>query len=224
MPTASTTSGAAHVVPYVLFVAIGASAAVLPEPLRPWADPARAVAAAAALVFFARRGAYPDLAPAAPRRRGAGLLAVAAGVAAALLWMPLADLVPPLGARGGFDPRAAGDGAAVALLWAGRLLGSLAVVPFAEELLVRSFVPRYVDAPDGWSGRAVGSFTPASAAVSLALFTVSHPEWLAALAAGLLWTGLLAATGRLRDAVAAHAVANGLLAAWVVATGDTRWW
>jgi len=223
MATASTTSGGAHVVPYLLFVAIGAAAAVLPEPLRPWADPARAVAAAAALVLLARRGAYPELAASPPRRRGATSLAVAAGVGAALLWMPLADLVPRLGERGGFDAHAAGAAAAPAL-WAGRLLGSLAVAPLAEELFLRSFVPRFVDAPDDWRRRAVGTFTPASAAVSLVLFTVSHPEWLAALATGLLWTALLAATGRLRDAVVAHVVANALLAGWVVATGEARWW
>lgn len=214
---------ASHVVPYLLFVAIGAAAGILPEGLRPWADPARAVAAGAALVAFARRGGYPELRPAAPRRRGATGLAVAAGVAAALLWMPLADAVPALGGRGGFDAHAAGE-AAVPVLWAGRLAGTLLVAPFAEELLVRSFVPRWTDSAEDWRARAVGVFTPLSAAVSVGLFTVSHPEWLAALATGLLWTALLAATGRLRDAVLAHVVANALLAAWVVATGDARWW
>lgn len=212
-----------HVLPFVLFVAIGAAGAYLPDALRPWADPARAAAAGGALLWFARRGAYPELATVVTPARGASLLALGAGVAVGLLWIPLALVVPSLGARGGFDGDAAGP-AAAPLLWAARLAGSVLVVPFAEELFVRSFVPRFTDAADAWRERAVGTFTPLSAAVSAGLFTVCHPEWLAALVTAAVWTGLLARTRRLRDAVLAHAVANALLATWVVTTGDTRWW
>ena len=90
---------------------------------------------------------------------------------------------------------------------------------------MRSLVPRFVDAGDGdWRERPVGVFTPLSFAISVGLFTVTHPEWLAALVTGVLWTLLLMRTRRLRDAVLAHAVANGALAAWFLATGDMRWW
>jgi CAAX prenyl protease-like protein len=109
--------------------------------------------------------------------------------------------------------------------WAARLLGSVVVVPLAEELFVRSCVPRYVDAGDRpWNELPIGRFSPLAVIISLACFTLSHPEWLAALVVGALFTLLLAATGRLRDAVLAHAVANATLAAVVIGTGDTQWW
>src|SRR6185436_12822061 len=108
-------------------------------------------------------------------RRGATVLAVLAGVAVALLWMPLAEIVPRFGSRGGFDAQSA------PLLWAARVLESVLVIPLAEELFFRSFLPRFADAPEGWRARAVGLFTPLSAAVSVAFFAGTHPEWLAAL-------------------------------------------
>ena len=123
----------------VLFVALGFASTALPPELAAWADPARAVLAGAALVVFARRGAYRELATRATGARGAALLAVLAGLVAGAAWVPLAELVPALGARGGFDAENA-----TWVHWAGRLLGSLAVVPFAEELFVRDLVPAFL--------------------------------------------------------------------------------
>jgi CAAX prenyl protease-like protein len=220
-----------HLLPYLLFVAVGVIAAELPADLRVWADPLRAAAAAAALLWFARRGAYAELAVRATPFLGGGsasgararALAVASGLAVAAMWMPLADVVPSLGARGGFQAGAAGPESAW-LLWTARLAGSCVVVPFAEELFVRSALPRWIDDPDAWRTKPVGVFTMRAAAVSVVFFAGTHPEWLSALVAGLLWTWLLATTRRLSDVVLAHAVANTALAAWVVTTGETRWW
>jgi CAAX prenyl protease-like protein len=213
-----------HLLPYVLYVAPAAVAEHLPAGARPWVDPVRVLACAAALAVAARRGRYPELACEDSGQRRGLVLAVLCGVAVALLWMPLTEVVPVLGApRAGFRPEAAGA-AAAPLLWAARLTGFVVVIPCAEELFVRSLLPRWIDAPDAWRARPVGSFTPLSAAVSVAFFAATHPEWLAALAAGALWTGLLRSTGRLRHAVLSHAVANGLLAAWWTATGDRTWW
>lgn len=210
-----------HLLPYLLFVALGAAAPYLPDGMARYADAARAVGAALALVYFAHRGAYPELRPCASRMRGAVFAALAAGLAAGLIWVPLAELVPGLpGSRSGFDAADAGP-----VQWIARLLGSIAVVPFAEELLVRSYVPRFVDAGERpWTEHPVGRFSPLAVAVSLSLFTISHPEWLSALVVGALFTLLLSATGRLRDVVLAHAVANAVLAGIVIATGETHWW
>jgi len=215
-----------HVAPYALYAAIPFAGELLPEALRPWLDPLRAVVVAAALLLYWRRGAYPELRRRNAARPGAPLLALGAGVLVAVLWVPLALLVPPfLGERGGFDDAAAGEAAAPALL-AGRLLAFVVVVPLAEELFVRDFLPRILDAgpEEDWRGRPVGAFTPLSAGVSVAFFTLTHPEWLAALFTGALWTVLLTRTRRLTDAVVAHAVANAGLAAYVLLSGDTRWW
>lgn len=216
---------ASHALPYLLFVALGAAAEYLPAEVAPWVDPLRAVAVAAALWVFHRRGRYAELS-APPACRGATALALAAGLAVGLFWIPLTpDALPRFGDRTVFDPAAAGAGA-LPLLWAARLAGLVILVPLAEELFVRSLLPRWVDASQpgaDWRTRPPGSFTALSAGISIAFFTATHPEWLAALLTAVLWTGLLWRTRRLRDAVLAHAVANAVLAAWVLTTGDLRW-
>jgi uncharacterized protein len=205
-----------HALPYVLFVAIGAAIDVI----GPWADVVRVVVAGAALVLFARRGAYAEL-RARPTVVGAAA-GVAAGLVVAFAWVPLGELVPLLTAKGrtGLDPSTS------LVLTAFRIADMTLVVPFAEELFVRSALPRLVDARPGedWRARAVGAFTPLSGALSIGFFTVAHPEWLAALATALLWTALLARTRNLWTTIIAHAVANAGLATYVVVSGDTRWW
>ncbi|MCE9636077.1 MAG: CAAX prenyl protease-related protein [Planctomycetes bacterium] len=224
----TTPSIASHLLPYVLYVAPPAAADIAPEAVRAWLGPAGVVFAAAALVVFARRGAYAELGPTLRTATSftagrATALAIGMGLAAAALWMPLAEIVPRLGSRGGFDPGAAGDAARPAL-WAARLLGFVVVIPFAEELLVRSLLPRWADAQDDWAARPVGAMSRTAMAVSLVFFAGTHPEWLAALVVGGLWTALVVRTGRLRDAVTAHIVANGALAVVWAACGDTSWW
>jgi CAAX prenyl protease-like protein len=199
-----------HALPYALYLAPGAVAELLPDDARPWATPCSVLLSAAALSWFGARGAYAELRTSvAPR--GSTALALGAGLGVALLWLPLTALVPRLGTPVPFDPAAAGAGA-VPWLVAARVLGFVAVIPLAEELLVRSLLPRYVDTAEGWTARGIGEFTRLSAGVSIVFFTLTHSEWLAALVTGVLWTLLLARTRRLRDAVLAHAVANGLLA------------
>jgi CAAX prenyl protease-like protein len=209
-----------NLVPHFLPYAAYAAAGLVLGAASPWADAARIVVAGAALVLFARRGCYPELR--ARPTPGQTLAGIAAGVAVGAAWAPLAGLVPPLaeGARSGLDPSA--DLARTAL----RIASMVLVVPVAEELLVRSAVPRLVDAHGGpsWRERPVGDFTWVSAAVSVLLFTLTHPEWLAALVTGVVWTALLARTRNLRCVVLSHAVANAWLAGHVLVSGDRRWW
>jgi CAAX prenyl protease-like protein len=204
-----------HLLPYVALL-IGAALA----PFTPWIDVARALFVAGALVWFARRGAYPEL-RARPTAVGVAL-GVVAGLAVGAAWIPLAEIVPAVGstARTGLDP------SGPFVFTAFRVAGLVLVVPFAEELIVRSALPRFVDAKgaEDWRARPIGSFTVVSAAISVGFYTVTHPEWLAALAAGLLWTVLLAKTKNLWTVVISHAVANAWLAAHVLVTGDSRWW
>jgi len=215
------TSLLSHLLPYVLFVALGAIAGWLPPALEAWIDPLRVAAAGGALLFFWRRDAYTELKATPAQCKGAVFWALAAGLAAGLAWVPLAELSPwTLGSRGGFD-----GANATGLQWAARLAGTLLVVPFAEELLVRSLIPRYVDAGERpWRAHPVGQFSAMAFLISLAFFVFAHPEVLAAAVAGVLWTLLLMATRRLRDVILAHAVANGVLAIWVVWSGETSWW
>ncbi len=219
-----------YLLPYVLLV--GAQMAALelfPEHAsRVW--PLLALALTVVLVAFHRRGAYPELRVRETPARGATWLAVAAGLLSGLTWVPLTDVAPALdilgdgGGRGHFDAAALGT----QLTWlvvGSRLVTSIVLVPFAEELLVRSFVPRLADAGrTDWWELPVGRFSKLSFCVSVAFFTLTHPEWLAALVTGLLFTLLLMHTRRFRDVVIAHVLANAVLDGYVLLSGETRFW
>lgn len=207
-----------HALPYVAFVSVGSL-----EPwLGQWTDLVRVLATGLALLWFWMKGRYPELSAApSPLHAVAGIVA---GIAVGIAWVPLARIVPLLsvaGARDGPDPLLAGQ-----LVLSPKILAMVFVVPFAEELLVRSAIPRFFDAkPDAdWRANPVGVFTTLSASVSVAFFTLTHPEWLAALATGVLWTALLAWTRNLRVLVISHAVANAWLAVYIVKTGEKQWW
>lgn len=208
-----------HVVPYAAVAVCAALRGRVPA-FAPWADLAALAIGGAWLAAGLRARAYPEL-RSSPESRP--VLAAAAGLAVGLLWMPLASVVPTLSGRAGFDADAEG-GSLGPLLLAARISASVLLVPVAEELFVRSFLPRWVDSPDGWRAAAPGAASAFAWAVSVAFFAATHPEWLAALAAGLLWTALLRRTRSVRDAVLSHAVANAWLAGWVLVTGDRSWW
>ena len=56
------------------------------------------------------------------------------------------------------------------------------------------------------------------------LFVLAHTLWLAAIVAGLAYAWLYIHTEKLWVAVIAHAVTNGILGAWVLATGNWQFW
>ena len=107
----------------------------------------------------------------------------------------------------------------VTVRWAGAAL----LVPVMEELFWRSFLMRWIDRADF---AAVDPRTATVRAVMLSTFafTLVHTQWLAAVLAGLAYAALYRATGRLWNAVIAHAVTNAALGTWVVATGSWAYW
>jgi CAAX prenyl protease-like protein len=215
-----------HALPYLLFALLTASIEIAPDALRPWIDPVRTVLVGGALIVLARRGTYPELRVRETSARGALALAVATGLIVGAAWVPLTAATGSVGDRAGFDPDAGGASLAPVLLGF-RLLGFVVVTPVMEELFVRSLVPRVTDAlraDTEWRDRPAGAFTPLSFAVSVAFFTLSHPEYLAAAVTGAIWAALLLHTRRLRDCVLSHAIANAWLAVYIVATGEYQWW
>jgi CAAX prenyl protease-like protein len=104
-----------------------------------------------------------------------------------------------------------------------RLLGLAIVVPVMEELFWRSFLMRWIDNPDFLA------VTPAQASaraiiVSSVLFGFEHHLWLAGLIAGLVYGLLYVRTGNLWVPVISHAVTNGVLGVWILATGNWQFW
>ncbi|HEV3255997.1 MAG TPA: CAAX prenyl protease-related protein [Gemmataceae bacterium] len=104
-----------------------------------------------------------------------------------------------------------------------RLAGLALLVPVAEELFWRGFLLRWLIAPD-WQSQPIGRMTPLSFAVVTLLFTLAHPEWLAAAIYCALLNGLLYWTRDLWNCVVAHGVSNLVLGIYILAAGAWELW
>jgi len=137
----------------------------------------------------------------------------ALGIVVALAWLaPFSPAERPLVA------------ASVSTVWlVGRVVGSALVVPLCEELAFRGYLLRRLQGAD-FTSVAPRAWTWFALIFSSLLFGVLHGRWLAGTLAGLAYAVLLVRTGRLGEAVAAHAVTNGSIALWVLLTGDWSHW
>jgi CAAX prenyl protease-like protein len=162
---------------------------------------------------------------------------VAAGVLVGLIgiiaWIMLANLhfeqhltallpawLKPEG-RVAYNPFEELSGLAVWIFIAVRLVGIAILVPLAEELFWRGFLLRWLIDPE-WEKVPIGEYTFSSCMIVTAMFTLAHPEWLAAAVYCLLINGLLYWKRDLWQCIVAHAVSNLSLAIYVLLTAE--WW
>jgi exosortase E/protease (VPEID-CTERM system) len=113
---------------------------------------------------------------------------------------------------------------ALAAFWLiARILGSVVVVPVAEELAFRGYLlRRLIDA--NFTAVSPSHFTATSFLVSSVAFGALHGRWLAGILAGMIYAVAQYRRGQISDAIVAHAVTNGLLAAYVVIFGHWAFW
>jgi exosortase E/protease (VPEID-CTERM system) len=105
-----------------------------------------------------------------------------------------------------------------------RIVAAVVTVPLAEELAFRGFLARRL-VNRSFDGLPLGKLTVLSILISSLVFGFMHgQQWMVGTAAGLGYALLARYKGRLGDAVAAHAVSNLLLAAWVLTRGDWGLW
>jgi exosortase E/protease (VPEID-CTERM system) len=106
-----------------------------------------------------------------------------------------------------------------------RIVGAVAMVPVAEELAFRGFLLRRLEASD-FESVPWTTFAWAPFLISSAAFGIMHGErWLAGTIAGALFALVqIRPRGRIGDAIAAHAVANVLVAASVLIGGNWQLW
>jgi CAAX prenyl protease-like protein len=104
-----------------------------------------------------------------------------------------------------------------------RTLGSVVVVPLAEEIAFRGYLTRQLIAED-FQTIPVGTFTWFSYFMSSVVFGALHGRWLAGTIAGMLFALALYRRRRLMDAILAHATANGLITAYVLSTQNWSAW
>jgi len=110
-------------------------------------------------------------------------------------------------------------------LWiASRALTGILLVPIAEELAYRGYLMRRLRAED-FESVAFASVGWGSLLVTAVAFGVLHGTlWFPGIAAGVAYGLVLMRTGRMGEAVAAHATSNLLLAIWVLAAGQWQLW
>ena len=185
-----------------------------------WLDVLRAATVTAALIFFWR--GYGELRAASDVKPHQWLLAIGCGLAVFVAWIHFDDGWAVLGRTEGFDPTGA-DGEIHLGLAGLRLAESVLVVPVMEELFWRSFLLRWLDARD-FTAADPRRASPRAFALTAVLFASEHSLWFAGLVAGLLYNWLYKRTGNLWVPIASHAITNGALGIWILATGNWRLW
>ncbi|OGB06552.1 MAG: CAAX prenyl protease-related protein [Burkholderiales bacterium RIFCSPHIGHO2_12_FULL_69_20] len=215
-----------RILPFVAFMALLALRGMAPADDRwgfdtRWLYGLNLVVVGAMLVAWWRE--YGELAwQNAPTLREWGL-SIAVGLVVFVLWIhldaPWMQIGEPTAAFVPVDAQGQ-------LLWPQivvRWLGAALLVPVMEELFWRSFLMRWLQAPvfEGVDPRRTGA---KAVMLSTFVFMLAHPLWLAAIVAGLAYALLYRTTGKLWTAVVAHAVTNGALGVWVVASRQWQFW
>lgn len=174
---------------------------------------------------------------------GVRVIAVGAGLYLTWRWLPRlapADWLVPTAIGGAafgiwtwFEPapdaarvalaqaELAGAGAVTYGAWiAARLVGSVVLVPIAEELAFRGFLlRRLIDAH--FEDVALTRWTTVSVLASSVVFGALHDNWIGGGLCGVLYAYAQVRRGAVGDAILAHAVTNLLVA--VAAFGFGRW-
>ena len=223
-----------RVLPFVIFLAVGALAGKAFAGAEYWMYAAKTLGVGALLWFWRRR--LPEM------RWAFSVEGVVVGIGIAVLWLGLSGQIPSLGRTWDLIREATGGPAAPTpkameawnpvaffqgqplLGWAFvmiRVLGRSLVVPALEEVFYRSFMYRYIVKPE-FESVAHSTFHLAAFGVTSAFFGLSHTDhWVPGLLCGMSYQWLVIRKGRLGDAMLAHAITNLVISGYAI--GTNRW-
>ncbi|WP_158592248.1 exosortase E/protease, VPEID-CTERM system [Noviherbaspirillum sedimenti] len=206
-------AGNALAIPFLVMLAATLLASAFSSDFQ-WLHPLRTIATAGAIVLLWK---HFDLDAGAPR-----LFPVLAGVLVFLLWIAL---VPPSIEA---DRAFSGSLFGVSVLWSTawivlRMAGTVVVVPIAEELAFRGYVPGFFSGGDA-AGQAGGPIRWAPFILSSLLFGALHSFFVAGVIAGAVYYLVRQRTGRLWDCIVAHMTTNLLLSVHVLVSGHWSYW
>lgn len=204
---------AAYLAPLLLILAVGMLAHAMSGGFETWYG-LRLIAGALAIGYY-----WPRLLRLDWRASWRG---VAVGALVFGVWM--------IGAHWLLQPRAmppalAAMSTPTRALWiATRVLASVITVPIAEELAYRAYLQRRLLAAD-FEAVPYAATLGWPLLVASVLFGATHAAmWGPAILAGLAYGAVLARTGRVGEAVAAHAATNALLCVTVLVGGQWQLW
>ena len=220
-----------YLAPYFSFLAVVELGRRLPESLALLVLVLKPALPLLLLVYFWRRGGYPELRRTRLDVSGA-LQDVAVGVALALLWTApylVFDGLRP-------DPSEAFDPAQLGVDWVPlvlglRMFGYALVTPLFEEIFIRSFVMRYAEVygrRGDFRDIALAHYSLRSFLATVVVFTVGHVPWEWWVA--VPWVAISNAWFYHRRSLAAlvlvHATTNASLLLWAIlgAGGSVSLW
>lgn len=172
--------------------------------------PIKAIVGAAALTYFWKIYDFKI-----PQKWGEAIIG---GFVIAVLWILLVPADPAYNQK--FTEGLQTMSTAVMLLWfVFRFLGAWIVVPLIEEMIFRGYLlARFSQQPLGNDDKLVFSWI--AFVVSTALFAFIHFSIIAGLVAGAIFAIIRYRGKSLSEPVIAHAVANVLVSAWAVTSGQ----
>ena len=181
--------------------------------------PVRALAAGAALLYYASR--CPELRLSDLFKLPHTLLSIGVGLLVFVLWINLTfhfgDEVKT------FDPALFQSTTVLGVLITFRFLGTALIVPIMEELFWRSFFLRYLINKD-FENVPVGLFSWSSFVIASIMFGLEHNLIVAGIIAGIAYNLLLYRTKSISQCILSHAITNLVLGIYVVSTGQWRFW
>jgi len=105
-----------------------------------------------------------------------------------------------------------------------RILQAVVFVPMLEELFWRGWLMRWLISPN-FEKVPLGAYQAGAFWITAALFASEHgPYWDVGLVAGIAYNWWMIRTRSLADCILAHAVTNGCLCWYVVATHRWEYW
>lgn len=104
-----------------------------------------------------------------------------------------------------------------------RCIGAILIIPICEEIAFRGYLTRVVTNRDFWEV-PLARITFAGVLVSSIAFGFVHDRWILGALTGVAYALLLRRSGRMSDAIVAHAMSNAVIAAWVLTTGSWQHW
>jgi uncharacterized protein len=214
---------AARFAPFALFIALLVLESLIGDRAgdRRWLTLLRPLLVAALLACLWNH--YEELHERVRVRASDWLIAVVLGFAVCAAWLTFDRGWAVLGAPArGFAPVDAQGRLDVPLAIL-RLAGFALVVPVMEELFWRSFLLRRIKSRDflRLPPRAAGF---GAFALSSALFATEHSLWFAGLLAGMAYNVCYMRSGNLWVPTLSHAITNGTLGLWILATDNWRYW
>jgi CAAX prenyl protease-like protein len=105
-----------------------------------------------------------------------------------------------------------------------RVVRAVVIVPIVEELFWRGWMMRWLINTD-FRRVSLGSYSPFAFWVTAVLFASEHgPYWDVGLITGIIYNGWMIRSKSIASCILMHAVTNGLLCAYVIATSQWQYW